>query len=110
MAREARAYGVPVITGNRGDIGRRIEPGRDGWVIDVSDEADLRHLLRHVNANPDNGRLEPRLPEARSAETAVDEFVRVVGSVNKTSHTGRRLRAWSASSAPAGPFDAVEGK
>lgn len=60
-----RAYGVAVTAGNRGDVGRGIEPGRDGWVIDVFDDADSRHLLRHLNANPDNGRLEPRLPDTQ---------------------------------------------
>lgn len=75
VTREARAHGVPVIAGDRGDIGRGIEEGRDGWVVDVADDTALRELLIKLNANPDMGRVKPSLPDVVSIPDAVDELV-----------------------------------
>jgi glycosyltransferase involved in cell wall biosynthesis len=74
VTREARAYGVAVIASDRGDIGRGIGPG-DGWVIDVSNDRDLRQLLRRLNADPASGRLTPSTPKAQSVEAAVNKLV-----------------------------------
>lgn len=78
VTREARAFGVAVIAGDRGDIGRGIEEGRDGWVIDVSDEAALRALLMALNADPDSGRLQPGLPDVVAIPSAVDRIVTLI--------------------------------
>ena len=80
VTREARAFGVPVIAGDRGDIGRGIEDGRDGWVIDVSDESALRALLIKLNANPDQGRVEPTLPDVVDIPAAVDKIVELMNA------------------------------
>ncbi len=74
VTREARAFGVAVIAGDRGDIGRGIEEGRDGWVIDVSDETALRALLVKLNADPESGRLQPTLPDVVDIPEAVDRI------------------------------------
>lgn len=75
VAREARALGVPVIAGNLGDIGRGIQPGRDGWLVDVKDDQGLRALLRQFNADPASGRIAPAIPSVVSVPEAVDRLV-----------------------------------
>ncbi len=111
VAREARACGVAVIAGNRGDIGRGIEPGRDGWVIDVSDDADLRHLLRHLMQIPTTGGWSRGSPKRAALKlrwtnlSSCRKRYRTRGAYRPPFEgVERQLRA------PAGPFDAVEGK
>ena len=56
IVRSAKPLAHAMVLAKNGAPERRgIEPGRDGWVIDVSDDADLRHLLRHLTQIPPTG-------------------------------------------------------
>lgn len=45
VTREALLAGVPVIASNRGDVGRHVTPGVDGWIVDVTTPQVLHDLL-----------------------------------------------------------------
>ena len=45
VTREALLAGVPVIASNRGDVGRHVTPGVDGWIVDVTTPQALHDLL-----------------------------------------------------------------
>lgn len=71
VAREARALGLPVIAGHRGDIARGLRDGVDGWVIDTTDDSALAALLRRLNDAPALARLTPAPPQVVSVDQAV---------------------------------------
>jgi glycosyltransferase involved in cell wall biosynthesis len=45
VTREALLAGVPVIASDRGDVGRHVTPGVDGWIVDVTTPQALHDLL-----------------------------------------------------------------
>ena len=49
VAREALLAGVPVIASDRGDIGRHVTPGVDGWIVDVTTSEALHDLLMRLD-------------------------------------------------------------
>jgi glycosyltransferase involved in cell wall biosynthesis len=49
VTREALLAGVPVIASNRGDVGRHVTPGVDGWIVDVSTPQALHDLLARLD-------------------------------------------------------------
>jgi glycosyltransferase involved in cell wall biosynthesis/tetratricopeptide (TPR) repeat protein len=75
VARESLMCGVPVIASDRGDIGRQVRHGHDGWVIDVSDEHALADILQQLNDDPT---VLPRgfeTPAYRTIDEQADELV-----------------------------------
>lgn len=49
VTREALLAGVPVIASNRGDVGRHVTPGVDGWIVDVTTPEALHDLLMRLD-------------------------------------------------------------
>jgi len=49
VTREALLAGVPVIASDRGDIGRHVTSGADGWIVDVTTPQALHDLLTRLD-------------------------------------------------------------
>ncbi|UMB69027.1 glycosyltransferase [Mycobacterium paraterrae] len=49
VTREALLAGVPVIASDRGDVGRHVRPGIDGWIVDVTTPQALHDLLARLD-------------------------------------------------------------
>jgi glycosyltransferase involved in cell wall biosynthesis len=82
VAREALHYGKWVIASNRGAIGEDVTPGRDGWVVDVTDPAALPRVLAEIDNNPDRYAQPPeRGTPARGFADQVDEIAGVYDRV-----------------------------
>jgi glycosyltransferase involved in cell wall biosynthesis len=78
VTREALQCGLWVIASDRGAIGRDVVEGKNGHIVDVSDDAGLMAALSRVDAQPEVYRQSPPqgLP-LRSAADQVDDLVRV---------------------------------
>ena len=76
VAREARAFGLWVVASDRGAIGEDVEPGTDGFVVDVATPEPLRAALALIDADPARFRESPpRLRPIRSAAAQGDELL-----------------------------------
>ena len=88
VAREALHYGKWVIAGSRGAIGEDIKPGRNGWVIDVSDPEALPQVLAEIENDPGRYIRPPALrTSGRTVAQHVSEVVEVYDAVLKSALT-----------------------
>ena len=78
VAREALHYGKWVVASSRGAIGEDVVPGKNGWIVDVSDPAALPLVLAEVEANPERYVRPPASRAAgRTVAQQVDELTRM---------------------------------
>ncbi len=82
VTREAIASGCWVVASNRGAVGECIAEGRNGYVVDVSDEAGLLAALRFIDENP---AIHLRVPDftapIRTAHQQAEELAVIYGEV-----------------------------
>ncbi|GJD47440.1 D-inositol-3-phosphate glycosyltransferase [Methylobacterium crusticola] len=71
VAREARALGLWVVASDRGAIGEDIEPGVDGFVVDVANPDGLRAALQAIDRDP--ARYRERPASTRPIRTAAEQ-------------------------------------
>lgn len=81
VSREARFAGLPVIVGNKGDIGRGVKNEVDGWIVDIDNIATLEELLLRLNAHPEIADIKPRDPQFVSVSDAVNELVQMLRKI-----------------------------
>ncbi|WP_407522449.1 glycosyltransferase [Methylobacterium oryzisoli] len=76
VAREARAFGLWVVASDRGAMGEDVEPGTDGFVVDVTTPEPLRAVLARIDADPARFREPPqRTRPIRSAAEQGDDLL-----------------------------------
>lgn len=75
VVREARFAGIPVIVSDRGDLARGVEPGRDGWVVDVSDDRALFAVLAALDVEPTLADREPAFPDVVTVPECVAKLM-----------------------------------
>lgn len=83
VAREALHYGKWVVASSRGAIGEDVVPGKNGWIVDVSDPAALPLVLTEIQANPQRYVRPPPALRAASRTVAqqVDELAGIYDDV-----------------------------
>lgn len=84
VAREALLAGVPVIASDRGDIGRHITPGVDGWVVDVTTPQALHDLLKRLDRGEEAVPAVPSERSFRHPADQVEELVSLYRSLTRT--------------------------
>jgi glycosyltransferase involved in cell wall biosynthesis len=82
VTREALASGCWVVASNRGAVGECVVEGRNGYVVDVADEAGLLTALRFIDDNPD---IHLRSPDfaapIRTAHRQAEELAAIYGEI-----------------------------
>ncbi len=82
VTREAVASGCWVVASNRGAVGDCVAEGRNGYVVDVSDETGLLAALRFIDENPE---IHLRVPDftapIRTAHQQAEELAVIYGEV-----------------------------
>lgn len=90
VTREAIASGCWVVASNRGAVADCVVEGRNGYVVDVADEAGLLAALRFIDANPET---HLRSPDAaapiRTADQQARELAVIYGEVVDASEAER---------------------
>lgn len=83
VTREALLAGVPVIASDRGDVGRHVTPGADGWIVDVSTPQELRDLLARLDGGEEVVPVVSRERSFRRPADQVEELVTVYRSLTE---------------------------
>jgi glycosyltransferase involved in cell wall biosynthesis len=84
VAREALASGLWVVASDLGAMGEDIEPGVNGFVVDVSSAEGLKTILAQMSADPDRylaspkGAQTPRSTDDQAADLA-ELYLDIVG-------------------------------
>ncbi|TNC15279.1 glycosyltransferase [Methylobacterium terricola] len=82
VTREAVASGCWVVASDRGAVGDCVVEGRNGYVVDVADEAGLLAALRIIDENPALHRQAPGdTAPIRSAHRQAEELAVIYGEV-----------------------------
>jgi glycosyltransferase involved in cell wall biosynthesis len=82
VTREALAGGLWVVASDRGAIGEDVQPGVNGFVVDVSNVDGLLGALTAVNASPAAYLQSPAMrPRLRTAEDQARELLDVYAEV-----------------------------
>jgi glycosyltransferase involved in cell wall biosynthesis len=88
VTREALAAGLWVVASDRGAIGQDIEPGKNGFIVDVADHRALLAVLTYIDSDPTRYACPPDTRRRfRSAQEQTDElhhiYQRVLRSRNR---------------------------
>jgi glycosyltransferase involved in cell wall biosynthesis len=82
VTREAIASGCWVVASNRGAVGDCVVEGRNGYIVDVADEAGLLAALRFIDDNP---AIHLRSPEyrapIRTAHQQAEDLAAIYGTI-----------------------------
>lgn len=82
VTREALASGCWVVASNRGAVGECVVEGRNGYVVDVADEAGLLTALRFIDDNPDIHLQSPDFAAPiRTAHRQAEELAAIYGEI-----------------------------
>ena len=85
VTREALAYGRWVIASDLGAVAEDVVPGKNGWMISVSDVRQLQGVLQLLQADPDRyGRSPPSQKLRTSANSATDVAEMWSGVITRT--------------------------
>lgn len=94
VAREALAYGRWVIASDRGALGEAVEPGCNGWVIDVGSSAAMLRVLDQLQASPERFSVSPPMgPAARSQAEMVSDYAALWKAILGSTNPGSDRRA-----------------
>ena len=89
VTREALLAGVPVIASNRGDVGRHVTPGVDGWIVDVTTPQALHDLLVRLDRGEE---AVPVVSPGRSFRLPTDQVEELVTLYRSLTGAPVRLR------------------
>ncbi|MFH6785860.1 glycosyltransferase [Methylobacterium sp. MA0201] len=82
VTREALASGCWVVASDRGAVGDCVVEGRNGYVVDVADEAGLLAALRLIDENPARHRQAPdHTAPIRTAHRQAEDLAVIYGEV-----------------------------
>ncbi|AWN48945.1 hypothetical protein DK419_23460 [Methylobacterium terrae] len=82
VTREALAAGCWVVASDRGAVGDCVVEGRNGYVVDVADEAGLLAALRFIDDNPDIHLRSPGYTAPiRTAHRQAEELAVIYGEI-----------------------------
>ena len=95
VTREALLAGVPVIASNRGDVGRHVTPGVDGWIVDVTTPRALHDLLARLDRGEEAVPVVSPERSFRSPTDQVEELVTLYRSLTDTPRSARVRRSRS---------------
>lgn len=103
VTREALLAGVPVIASDRGDVGRHVTPGVDGWIVDVATPQALYDLLARLDRGDETVPVVSSEHSFRRPADQVEELVSLYRGLTGTpgSAPARGSSAKSSSSRPA---------
>jgi len=95
VTREALLAGVPVIASDRGDVGRHVTPGVDGWIVDVTTPEALHDLLMRLDRGEEKVPVVSPERSFRLPADQVEELVTLYRSLTGAPGSARVRRSRS---------------